>query len=119
MHSAYHYAVQCYNYQSLSPVLKLLLRFRVEGKNRIPDGVAALRYSFAMADVGTVQLLLAKGASVFTSDTNGIKLLHYAAGLVAPALYNSYVLQARMEIIELLLHRGLKCQMILSRTYCT
>lgn len=60
-----------------------------------------------MADVEIVQLLLAKGASVFTPDVNGFKPLHYAAGVVPSALYdNDDVLKSRIRVIELLLEHG-------------
>lgn len=106
-HSAYHYAMQCSNNQSPSPILKLLLRSRVEGNTRITDGDNALHHAAHMADVEIVQLLLAKGASVSTPDVNGFKPLHYAAGagLVAPYDKDG-VLKSRMEVIELLLEKG-------------
>lgn len=107
MHSAYHYAMQCYNDQSPSPILKLLLKCHVEGYTRIPDGDTALHYAAHMVDVEIVHLLLAKGASVFSSDANGFKPLHYAAGVVTSAFHDSNdVLDARMKAIGLLLNKG-------------
>lgn len=64
--------MQCYNDQSPSPILKLLLKCHVEGYTRIPDGDTALHYAAHMVDVEIVHLLLAKGASVLVRMRMGL-----------------------------------------------